>query len=1119
MSPALRQDLLTLTLPLFLLYFVLSSLCVGLFKLSGGIAGLWLPNALGIVALLHFPGKWSLILPPVALANLLANLAFGASLQLTLFFVAANLVEILIGYWALRVHNISTAFDSDMSSTVRVLWAGVFMPPLLASVIGAAAFGTGELATFQHNWLRWYVSDTIGLLVMLPLLLNSSREAWRNHLAGRQSGDVVMLLALTMGTAYFSLVHLPYPFAYIMLPLLLVALRLSVFGTALIGGVNALFILTLIGLDWLSPAGAREASTPLHHLPIALTLVPAYFLAVVIEQLRASRAQAAISEARFRGAMEFSAIGMALVSLEGHWLKVNPTLCGWLGYTEQELATMRFQDVTYPDDLQDDLDLVHDILSGRINTYKMEKRYICRNGRVLWVELAVSVVRDEAGTPLYFVSQIENIDQRKRAEEALQLDRARLEQLAQGNGLGQWSWDAERGLLWDGRMHALHAVTEANFRPALKTWAYLMHPLDGEGFEHAVRFAANGETQLDVEVRVVLPRGDMRHLRVAAKLLPGRPGSPAQLLGSCCDMTDARRAKEMLFQAQERLQTTIAAISDAVLLTDALCTVSYMNPAAEAMTGWTLAMAKGVPYEQVFRALHSETGEPVGSPIKLSLQQMHGFCRDEGVTLISKTGERYEIRHTAAPVRASNGEVTGAVLVWHDQTSSHKLQKELSFSATHDALTGVYNRARFEQELQRAVVNAGERNCQHALCFIDIDHFKVVNDSAGHAAGDMLLRELALLLMEQVRNSDTIARIGGDEFALLLLNCDLGKAQEMGNKIIQAVTSLRFPWEGHVYVVGASIGIAPILPSTQGTGEIMGQADVACYAAQQAGGNRVSLYYAGQDDVKRQHHEILLASGLREALEKHRFTLYAQEIVPTASHADFHRHFELLLRMYDHDGGLMSPGVFIPAAERFGLMGSIDRWVIQEVLGNLGPALAAHSHVSVGINLSANSFNDAQFLPYLLQQIAQSAMAPRQLHFEVTETALMNQLSVASHILKTLRELGCKVALDDFGAGLSSFNYLKHFAVDIIKIDGSFVRNLDRNPTDAAIVATINQLAHQLGAATVGEFVESQEIFDCLAKLGVDYAQGYAVGRPIALDTVLAELQAGSKVRQIRGVR
>ena len=325
---------------------------------------------------------------------------------------------------------------------------------------------------------------------------------------------------------------------------------------------------------------------------------------------------------------------------------------------------------------------------------------------------------------------------------------------------------------------------------------------------------------------------------------------------------------------------TLYSIGDAVLTTDAGGRVTFMNPVAEAMTGWTLQDAIGAPHELVFNVLDSDTGEALESPVRRCLQNTRVFYLEDGATLISRKGEQHDIQNCAAPVRTRDGEIIGTVLVFQNVTKARAMQRELSYHASHDALTGLFNRTKFEEELQRALANAQERATQHALCFIDLDRFKVVNDSAGHAAGDMLLRELSRILADRTRASDTLARLGGDEFGLLLFDCDLAEAEQVASKLIEQICSVRFPWEGRLYDVGASIGITALTATSRSTSELMSQADVACYAAKHAGRNRVSVYQFGHEEVERQHRDILLASGLREALENDRFQLQAQEIVP-----------------------------------------------------------------------------------------------------------------------------------------------------------------------------------------------------------------------------------------------
>ncbi|HBP6459474.1 TPA: diguanylate cyclase [Pseudomonas aeruginosa] len=1096
------------------LFFLAALACIYLSRQPATIAAIWLPNAILAAALLRAPlRQWPMILFCTALANLAANRLYGDSLWMSAAFLPANLSEATFAAMLLRMNRVREDFDFNLLSAVRVLWAGALVPPLLGASVGAALVSLFGLGSFPQMWARWYVGDAMGMLALLPLCLASSLATWRHGLSGRAGVDNAMLLLATLFISFVALTRLPYSFIYVLLPLLVAAASTSVFGTALIGCLNTCFIAVLIAMGVFAPESSQQRfGEPLLYLPMALTLIPAFLVSVIMERSRREQHQVAIGEAQFRGAMEFSAIGTALVALDGRLFKVNEALCRMLGYPAERLGELTFQAITYAADLELDLDLVRDLLAGRINSYQMEKRYLRQDGETFWARISVSLVRDEEGIAQYFVTQVEDIDSRKRAE----LERERLAErvkLATDAGqIGIWEWDLRHNRLhWDFRMFDLYGIRSGPGETTVEQWQAALHPDDHERVLHELDRALSGLQKFDCEFRIVRPDRQVRHLRAIATLTRDEDNRPVRMIGINSDITEIRTLAETLYEEKERLQVTLYSIGDAVLTTDAGGRVTFMNPVAEAMTGWTLQDALGAPHELVFNVLDSDTGDTLDSPVRRCLQNTRVFYLEDGATLISRKGEQHDIQNCAAPVRTRDGEIIGTVLVFQNVTKARAMQRELSYHASHDALTGLFNRTKFEEELRRALANAQERASQHALCFIDLDRFKVVNDSAGHAAGDMLLRELSRILADRTRASDTLARLGGDEFGLLLFDCDLAVAEEVASKLIEQICSVRFPWEGRVYDVGASIGITALTATSRSTSELMSQADVACYAAKHAGRNRVSVYQFGHEEVERQHRDILLASGLREALENDRFQLQAQEIVPVVARRDGGRHYELLLRLYDPDGQMTPPGAFIPAAERFNLMASIDRWVINEALINFGPRIAAIDGLTIGINLSGNSLNDPLFLPYLLDRIEHSPLGPERLYFELTETALMNQLSVASRIVDKLRDLGCKVALDDFGSGLSSFNYLKNFAVDAIKIDGSFVRNLDKSPVDQAIVDSINQIAQRLGAVTVAEFVESREILDHLARLGVDYAQGYAVGRPQPFATVLEQLRGARR--------
>lgn len=408
---------------------------------------------------------------------------------------------------------------------------------------------------------------------------------------------------------------------------------------------------------------------------------------------------------------------------------------------------------------------------------------------------------------------MEDIDSRKRAE----LERERLAErikLATDAGqIGIWEWDLARNRLhWDFRMFDLYGIRSGPGETTVEQWKASLHAEDHDRALRELERAVSGLQKFDCEFRIVRPNREVRHLRAIATLTRDEDNRPVRMIGINSDITEIRTLAETLHEEKERLQVTLYSIGDAVLTTDAGGRVTFMNPVAEAMTGWTLQDAIGAPHELVFNVLDSDTGEALESPVRRCLQNTRVFYLEDGATLISRKGEQHDIQNCAAPVRTRDGEIIGTVLVFQNVTKARAMQRELSYHASHDALTGLFNRTKFEEELQRALANAQERATQHALCFIDLDRFKVVNDSAGHAAGDMLLRELSRILADRTRASDTLARLGGDEFGLLLFDCDLAEAEQVASKLIEQICSVRFPWEGRLYDVARASASPPLPP-------------------------------------------------------------------------------------------------------------------------------------------------------------------------------------------------------------------------------------------------------------------------------------------------------------------
>ncbi len=587
--------------------------------------------------------------------------------------------------------------------------------------------------------------------------------------------------------------------------------------------------------------------------------------------------------------------------------------------------------------------------------------------------------------------------------------------------------------------------------------------------------------------------------------------------GTIADITERKRAEQAVFAEKERAQVTLQSIGDAVISTDADGRIEYINPVAETLTAWTLEEARGRPIGEVLRLVNEITREPIENPLLCVLGGGQTSAPADHSVLITRAGHEVAIQESAAPICDRQGRVIGAVIVFHDVTKERRLKRALSYQASHDALTGLINRREFDNRLHAAVLSAQRGEGNYALLYIDLDQFKVVNDTCGHQAGDRLLRDVTGLLQSRVRASDTIARLGGDEFGVLLEGCTVEQSTRIAEGVRQAIRDYRFVWGASTLSVGASVGVVQITAETESVANVMSAADIACYAAKDEGRNRVHLYES--DGVSHpRHREMHWVARVTRAAEENRLELYFQPIRPIARPGATAFH-ELTVRLRDEDGRLIAPGEFIPAAERYNIMSVIDRWVVQraierlkdwaeradlKVAVNAGPRTAARSAAErqgrvalplLAVNLSGTSLNEQSFIDFVMQQVGDPMLA-QALCFEITETAAVTNLSNATFVMRELKARGCKFALDDFGTGLSSFMYLKTLPVDYLKIDGQFISHVADDPVDRSMVEAICKVGRTLGIETVAECVESQAVLDELERIGIDYAQGYFLARP-----------------------
>jgi diguanylate cyclase (GGDEF)-like protein len=439
----------------------------------------------------------------------------------------------------------------------------------------------------------------------------------------------------------------------------------------------------------------------------------------------------------------------------------------------------------------------------------------------------------------------------------------------------------------------------------------------------------------------------------------------------------------------------------------------------------------------------------------------------------------------------------------HDYLQEQVLQAtaKLSYQASHDMLTGLINRREFEIRLERALLSAQQQGREHALCYMDLDQFKIVNDSCGHVAGDELLRQLTLQLQHEVRERDTLARLGGDEFGLLLENCPAEKAMEIAEIMRLTVQNFRYAYNGKSFLVGVSIGMVMLNQDSDNVTSLLTAADAACYAAKDNGRNRIHLYEPQDGELAKRRGEMQWVNRIHSAVAENRLRLYFQEIQPLNQTLQG-RHVEVLLRMLDEEGRCLLPMTFIPAAERYHLMPMLDRWVMENCFQLCASrfALSEAGLNTLAVNISGASLCDESFVSFLTERLTQNTIIAKSLCIEITETAAITNLAAAKQFIAGLKKLGCRFALDDFGSGLSSLNYLKNLQVDYLKIDGAFVKDMAGDEIDCAMVEAINKIGHQMGLKTIAEFVDSAAILDKLKVIGVDYAQGNWIHMPATID-------------------
>ncbi|HSN71520.1 MAG TPA: EAL domain-containing protein [Steroidobacteraceae bacterium] len=606
-------------------------------------------------------------------------------------------------------------------------------------------------------------------------------------------------------------------------------------------------------------------------------------------------------------------------------------------------------------------------------------------------------------------------------------------------------------------------------------------------------------TRLEIEMQV--DRAKPLRFEMSLSRISYR-GQPAVLVGLVEMAPHAAATPKLRSSAWQ----TLDSMDEGVLTTDAAGRIDYMNQAAEHLTGVAAADAIGKSLTDVVALIDETDRRPITDPVRqcLATRSRVTFGR-RGVTLLRAGDEERSIDLSATPLRNSSDAPTGAVIVLRDVSELRGLTRQMSYQASHDALTGLVNRREFERRLQDAIDTAHSTDGRHVLCYLDLDRFKAVNDTSGHMAGDSMLREVAALIKGSVRDSDTVGRLGGDEFGLLLIGCPLEKARQIADDVVRAVNDYRFVWKDKIFNIGVSIGLVEISRESGSIDDAMTAADSACYVAKRQGGH-VHVYSAHDEAVARQRGEIHWLQKLQGALKEHRFELLAQPIMPTSAAVLNGPALEVLLRLREEGSSEgVSPSEFLLAAERYRLMGDVDRWVVQTALAALGRGgIRLPAGRSLAINLSGQTLGDPQFLEFVVDCLDRTGVSPQQVCFEVTENAVITNIEHARRFIGVLHGMGCQFALDDFGRGLSSFGNLKNLALDYLKIDGSFIRNLASDTVNQAMVAAMIKLARTLNFRVIAEQVEDTGALEAVRRMGVDFVQGYQLGRPQPLARVVS---------------
>lgn len=809
--------------------------------------------------------------------------------------------------------------------------------------------------------------------------------------------------------------------------------------------------------------------------------------------LRTEGADPVLEQALFRKLFESSPEGIVLLDNRDCIVRVNSRFLEMFGYRAEEVIGRPVNSLIVDEGLFEEASELTQQVIAHQSIQKDTVRYR-KDGAMLYVSiLGHPVTLGEGQVGVYGIYR--DVTEQKLAEEMLRQSEEKYRTIIETIEDGYFEVDLEGNFLFFNE--ALPRILRCD-RKSLKTMSYrqLCSPATARRIFGICReIFSTGKPHPGFSWQMAGRQSTSRHLETSMSLLLSGSGKPAGFRGIVRDVTERVRAEAALRESEERYRIMTENTGQLVYDYDLASGAIHWSGAIERVTG--------------------ETAEDLAHvDIDGWVERIHPDDRDDALNLLQQAERKGSHYHVEYRFRTRDGdyihaEDNGTFLLdgegkayrmigtMSDVSERHRITREMAYQAAHDELTGLFNRRKFEQVLAELLVHQNITGRSHAVLYMDLDQFKVVNDTCGHHAGDELLRQLSVILKGQLRSSDTLARLGGDEFGLILHGCSMMKAEEVGRKILSLVNDFSFCWEGRTFTIGISIGIVDVAGHSSLAGVLMA-ADQACYSAKHQGRNRVQLYHFDDTNLNRHQSEIDAAAEITDALREDRFELYYQRIELLPGHPGEH-HCEILLRMRGRAGELVTPDRFIPGAERYNMMSAIDRWVVSHVFDGIRRRIDAGRHRKgerYSINLSGSSFSEPGFSDFVAEELHRSGVPPQAIAFEITESSAILSFERALDFIRAVRGLGIKVMLDDFGSGLSSFAYLKTLPVDYLKIDGELVKDIADARIDLAMVEAIHRVGEVIGIPTVAEHVSSAEIYERLMEVGVQYAQGFYFHAP-----------------------